>query len=105
MLKRLSKRSMRYLVGVLGVVLFLGAAFLLLVWRSVPDYSPVWHVEELYLPAANERLYVSIEQWGITYDRQLVIISTKPKRRSDYRPSEDYAFHTGDSPLLYGIHA
>ena len=103
MLKPLSKRSIRYLL-IAVVVVSLGTAFWL-VWRSVPDYSPIWHVEELYVSAVNERLYVSFEQWGVTYDRQLVIISTKPKRRSDYTPSEDYAFHTSDSPILYSINA
>lgn len=92
-----------YVSGTIVLVVVLTSAFWLL-WRSLPDYSPLRHVQELYVPAAAERLYISFEEWGVTYDRQVVTISTTAKGRTDYRADEDYAFHTADSPILYSIH-
>lgn len=91
------------MIYVLVIVLILLAGLGVFFWYSIPDYSPIRQVEKLYFPETDEHIYITTEVWGVSYDRQIIIISTKARTRLDYQESEDYVFQA-ETPVFYEAH-
>jgi hypothetical protein len=71
-------------------------------WRFTSAWQPVTNHVEIYIPDLNESIYVSKKVWGVSYDHQIVLISSQPKEKVNYDSETDYIYQ-GLSSLFYKV--
>ncbi|MCP4705339.1 MAG: hypothetical protein GY865_12075 [candidate division Zixibacteria bacterium] len=84
------------ILGVIGYVLFSFYYLFFIAW------APEYKYFEITSPINNDSLFVKKKNWGMTYDHQIVFISSQPKQDDEYNPHYDYMYR-GLQGLLYKV--
>ena len=98
---------MREVVKALGillvVILVIGGIFLLIVFNDITEsFQPTYYRVELISSTDNSVIYKKSQNWGVTGDRQITVISTNGEREFEPDSTEEYIFD-GLGPFLYRV--
>lgn len=89
---------------IFGVVALMAILFYVMIywWRFTSAWQPVVTHFEIQVPDLNESIFVSKKVWGVSYDHQIVLISSQAKEEVNYNSETDYIYQ-GLSTLLYKV--
>lgn len=81
---------------ILGALIGVTIAYFVI---KIPDFEPVVRKFQISTPNAVEPIYVTAKNWGVSYDHQMILISTGKKEGVMYDPETDIKYD-GLSPLF-----
>jgi hypothetical protein len=98
---------MREVIKALGILLFvilvIGGIFLLIVLNDITEsFQPTYSRVDLISSTDNSVVYIKSQNWGVTGDRQITVISTNGVREFEPDSTEEYIFN-GLGPFLYHV--
>ncbi len=80
----------------LGVIIILAFIF----YNAFPDYEVKYEIKEIKFQNDSSPIFIKRKVWGITYDNQIIVISSSPKKKFDSDSTTDYVYE-GLSPFYY----
>ena len=92
---------MKKLIIIIVTILVLGLVVGLIVYNSFPEYKPKYIVKEIHSNTLNESIYLKKKSWGITYDHEIVVVSTLYDEKSVPDTTNDYIFL--DPEIFYKV--
>jgi len=101
-IKLLWRQKMKLIMIVAGSLFIIFIIFVIIFLRSTPQWEPVISRIEINIPDLNESVYVTKKIWGVSYDHQIILISSQPKKEVKYDPETDYLYE-GHSTLFYKV--
>jgi hypothetical protein len=86
---------------IIGFAVVTGLIIYWLLSKVTDAFSPTYQKVEL-ISQDNEKLYIKTENWGVTGDSQLTIITTEDKREFEIDSTKQIIFR-GLEPFIYKV--
>lgn len=101
-MRKLFKELFRLILLIIAPIILLGAVLLYVVFDKFVDAGqPTYRQVELVPPDGNSKLYIKIENWGVTGSSQLTLITTE-KNNGEFQPdSTSQIIFKGLEPFWY----
>ena len=84
---------MHLLIIVLGIVFYNNL--------SSEDNTPVVLVKKIYSPKLRDSIFLKKISWGLTYDNEIIVVSTSSSLSIEPNPKKEYVFLT--SEIFYKV--
>lgn len=92
---------MKKIIIVFGIITVLGIVVFFVVDNTFPKYDPEFTVKEIHSNILKKDIYLKKKSWGISYDSEVVVISTSPEKHFEPDSTKDYIFL--DPEIFYKV--
>jgi hypothetical protein len=90
-------KRIKIIIGlIIGIIIILAFIF----YNAMPDYKAKYDVKEIKSQSVISPIFIKRKVWGITYDNQIIVISSSAEKEFNPDSTMDYIYQ-GLSPFYY----